>query len=72
LRPRSNVLTSWQFLIVEHRELNPFADAKLDHRMKLAFARDIQRLWTSLLAEPIPPHLQVFVDRLRRALEERR
>jgi hypothetical protein len=57
---------------VEHRRLNPFADANLDHKMKLAFARDIQRLWASLLAEPIPPHLQTFVDRLCRAIEKRR
>ena len=56
---------------MEHRQPNAFASENLDHRMKLAFARDIQKMWSSTLAEPIPPHLQVFVDRLCRALEKR-
>jgi hypothetical protein len=54
---------------MERRELNIYADENLDHRLKLAFARDLQRLYASLLAEPVPPHLQSFVDRLCRALE---
>jgi hypothetical protein len=57
---------------MEHRQPNAFASENLDYRMKLAFARDIQKMWASTIAEPIPPHLQVFVDRLCRALEKRR
>jgi hypothetical protein len=56
---------------MEHRQLNAFANGNLDHRMRLALARDIQKMWASLLAEPIPPHLQTFVDRLCRELERR-
>jgi hypothetical protein len=54
---------------MERRELNAFADENLDHRLKLAFARDLERLYASLVAETVPPHLQAFVDRLCRALE---
>jgi hypothetical protein len=57
---------------MERHQLNVFANNNLDYRMKLAFARDIQKMWTSVLAEPIPPHLQAFVDRLCWALEQRR
>jgi hypothetical protein len=57
---------------MEQRQPNAFARENLDYRMKLAFVRDIQKMWASTLAEPIPPHLQVFVDRLCRALEKRR
>jgi hypothetical protein len=56
---------------MERRELNVFADENLDHRLKLAFARDLRRLYASLAAEPVPPHLQAFVDRLCRILEQR-
>jgi hypothetical protein len=54
---------------MERRELNVFADEKLDLNLKLAFARDLQRMYASLVAEPVPPHLQSFVERLCRALE---
>jgi hypothetical protein len=57
---------------MKQRELNVFADANLDHCLKLAIARDLERLYSSLVAEPVPPHLQAFVDRLARALEQRR
>jgi hypothetical protein len=54
---------------MERRELNVFADASLDHNIKLALARDLQRLYSSYGAEPVPPHLRDFIDRLYRALE---
>jgi hypothetical protein len=57
---------------MECRQLNVFADEKLDYKLKLAIARDLERLCSSLLAEPIPPHLHAFVDRLERALGKRR
>jgi hypothetical protein len=49
-----------------------FADKNLDYSLKLAIARDLERLYASLVAEPVPPHLQDFIDRLQRALEQRR
>jgi hypothetical protein len=57
---------------MERRQLNVFADENLDYSLKLAIARDLERLYASLVAEPVPPHLQDFIDRLQRALEQRR
>jgi hypothetical protein len=57
---------------MERRQLNVFADKNLDYSLKLAIARDLERLYSSLVAEPVPPHLRDFIDRLRRALEQRR
>ncbi len=57
---------------MERREFNVYADENLDLNLKLAFARDLQRFYKSLVGEPVPPHLQAFVDRLCRALEQRR
>ena len=56
---------------MERRELNAFSRAT-DYNMQLALARDLQRAYSSLLAEPAPTHLQVFIDRLCRTLEKRR
>jgi hypothetical protein len=53
---------------MEQRQLNVFSDAHLAHDAKLAIARDLERLYSSLVAEPIPPELQDFVERLGRAL----
>jgi hypothetical protein len=57
---------------MERRRLNVFADESLDLNIKLALARDLQRLYARLVTEPVPPHLQAFVDRLCRALDQRR
>jgi hypothetical protein len=57
---------------MERRQLDVFAGGNLDYSLKLAIARDLERLSASLLAEPVPSHLQAFIDRLGRALEQRR
>ena len=53
---------------MEERQLNAFANARLDHSIKLAIARDLQRLYSSVVAEPIPKQLSLFVERLGQAL----
>jgi hypothetical protein len=40
-------------VIVEHYPINAF-DPKLDQSMKLAIARDLQRMWSGVLQEPLP------------------
>jgi len=40
--------------------------------LKLAIARDLERLYSSLLAEPVPRDLRDFIDRLTRVSEQRR
>jgi hypothetical protein len=52
---------------MEQRQLNSFADAEVNRTIKLALARDLQRMWSELLAEPLPPNLQHFIDRLELA-----
>ena len=53
---------------MEERQLNAFAHARLDHNIKLAIARDLQRLYSSVVAEPIPTQLSLFVEQLGQAL----
>ena len=36
---------------MEHRPINAFAEQKLDQNMKLAIARDLQRIWSDVLDE---------------------
>ena len=51
------------------RQLNVFVEASLDTSIKLAIARDLERLYSRLVAEPIPPNLRSYVDRLEEALD---
>jgi len=46
------------------RQLNVFAEAGLDNSIKLAVARDLERLYAPLVGEPIPPNLRSYIDRL--------
>ena len=46
------------------RQLNVFGEASLDNSIKLAVARDLERLYSPLLTEPIPPNLRSYIDRL--------
>jgi hypothetical protein len=41
-------------VIVEHRPINAFAEQKLDHAIKLAWARDLQRMWSDALQADRP------------------
>ena len=49
---------------MEHRPINAFAEQKLDQNMKLAIARDLQRIWSDVLDEPFPTDLRGLIDRL--------
>jgi hypothetical protein len=57
---------------MRERQLNAFANAKPDDSIKLAIAQDLERLYSSLVAEPIPPNLRSYIDRLGQALGERK
>ena len=58
-------------MIVEHRPINAFAEPKLDHTIKLAWARDLQRLWSDVLHEPLPTDLRRLIDRLEQLTDGR-
>jgi hypothetical protein len=45
-------------VIVEHRPINAFSEQKLDHIIKLAWARDLKRMWSDVLHEPLPTDLR--------------
>jgi hypothetical protein len=55
---------------MEQRQLNAFGN--LDGDVKLAIARDLQRQWSFVLAEPLPLNLQRFIDCLEQLPERRR
>jgi hypothetical protein len=57
---------------MKEREVNGFAWAKLDFDIQLRLARDLERLYTSVLEEPLPEELREFIDRLERALLRQR
>ena len=52
------------------RQLNVFGEASLDNSIKLAVARDLERLYAPLVGEPIPPNLRSFIYRLE-AMQKR-
>ena len=56
---------------MKERQLNVFAEVSLDNSIKLAIARDLERLYSPLVTEPIPPNLQSYIDRLGEALDRR-
>jgi hypothetical protein len=47
------------------------ADASLNYSIKLAIARDLERLYSPVATEPILPNLQSYIDRLGQALDRR-
>jgi len=51
---------------MEHHPTNAFAEQKADNSMKLAIARDLQRIWSDVLQEPLPTGLRRLVDRLEK------
>ena len=52
------------------RQLNVFGEASLDNSIKLAVARDLERLYAPLVGEPIPPNLRSYIYRLE-AMQKR-
>jgi len=53
-------------------QLNVFAEAGLDNSIKLAVARDLERLYSPLLTEPIPCNLRSYIHRLEAMTMEKR
>jgi len=51
---------------MEHHATNAFAEQKADNSMKLAIARDLQRIWSDVLQEPLPTGLRRLIDRLEK------
>jgi hypothetical protein len=49
---------------MEHRRINAFAEQELDDSVKLAIARDLERIWSKVLQEPVPTELRRLIDRL--------
>ena len=50
--------------MVEPHQINKFAEQQLDLSVKLAIARDLQRMWSGVLNEPLPTDLRRLIDRL--------
>jgi hypothetical protein len=46
---------------MERRQNDAFAERSLDDSLKLAMARDLQRHFSAVLTEPLPPDLQHFI-----------
>ena len=51
-------------MIVQPHRISAFAEQNLDHVVKLAWARDLQRMWSDVLHEPLPTDLRRLIDRL--------
>jgi len=49
---------------VEHPPTNAFAEPKADAAIRLAIARDLQRIWTDVLHEPLPRDLVRLINHL--------
>ena len=51
---------------MEHHLINAFAEQKAENSMKLAIARDLQRIWSDVLQKPLPTGLRRLIDRLEK------
>ncbi len=51
---------------MEHRLINAFTEQKAENSMKLAIARDLQRIWSDVLQEPLPIDLSRLINRLEK------
>jgi hypothetical protein len=56
---------------VEHRPINAFAEPKADAAISLAIARDLQRIWSDVLHEPLPRDLLRLIDGLEQVADGR-
>jgi hypothetical protein len=64
LRPRLNVLTGRWLRDRGTPPDNAFAEQKLEDSLNLAWARDLQRIWSDVLHEPLPTDPRRLIDRL--------
>ena len=51
---------------MEHHLINAFAEQQDENSMKLAIARDLQRIWSDVLQEPLPKNLSRLIHRLEK------
>ena len=51
---------------MEHYLINAFAEQQAENSMKLAIARDLQRIWSDVLQEPLPIDLSRLIYRLEK------
>ena len=51
---------------MEHHLINAFAEQQAENSMKLAIARDLQRIWSDVLQEPLPIDLSRLIHRLEK------
>ena len=51
---------------MEHHLINAFAEQKAENSMKLAIARDLQRIWSDVLQEPLPIDFSPLIHRLEK------
>ena len=51
---------------MEHHLINAFAEQQAENSMKLAIARDLQRIWSEVLQEPLPIDLSRLIYRLEK------
>ncbi len=56
---------------MEQRLSNASAGERSDHILKLALARDLQRLYAAPWTEPIPLRLRAYIEEIERVLDER-
>ena len=50
---------------MERDQDSAFAEASLENTLKLPMARDLQRQFSAVLAEPLPPDLRRFITLLQ-------
>jgi hypothetical protein len=50
--------------MMEGDQNSAFAEASLENTLKLAMARDLQRQFSAVLTEPLPPDLKRFITLL--------
>jgi hypothetical protein len=55
---------------VELRPTNDFTQQKTDAAIRLAIARDLQRIWSDVLQEPLPTDLRQVIDKLEQVTGE--
>jgi hypothetical protein len=53
---------------MEHHRINAIAEQQVDDHMRLALARDLQRIWSDVLQEPLPTDLRRLIERLERVV----
>lgn len=51
------------------RRTNDFAQQRADFAIRLAIARDLQRIWSDVLHEALPTELRRIIDKLEQVTD---